>query len=330
MPRRVWESIRKAEERCRRLAEGQAGVISNGQAMELGLPDHVIKQRVQSGELVRVFRGIYRYAGLPMTRQTFLWACLLWAGKGARFSHTTAGSLWKLKGIASEVVEITLPKPKRSPHQDIVLHSSRRISKRDLTKIGRIPVTTVPRTLLDIGTQVTEEAVEIALDDALFRKLTTLRRVRDRIEEAGGQGCPGSHVLKSLMAFRSDEDNPCESPLETKLLRYVRHYRLPKPVVQFRVLVNGSLVARPDLAYPDRRLAIEAQSAAWHGNRARWEADLQRGNTLASLGWQVIHAFANRIRIGDPTLANEIKAAYRERERLIPQERFAESELWTP
>ena len=44
-----------------------------------------------------------------------------------------------------------------------------------------------------------------------------------------------------------------------------------------------------DFAYPDIKLAIEAEGYRWHSSRARWERDLERRNELTALGWRVIH-----------------------------------------
>ena len=67
----------------------------------------------------------------------------------------------------------------------IIAHGSR-LSGRHVTSIGSIRVTDPTRTLLDLGAVVPPWRVERALDDALRRGLTTLRRLRRRLRADGG------------------------------------------------------------------------------------------------------------------------------------------------
>jgi len=61
-------------------------------------------------------------------------------------------------------------------------------------------------------------------------------------------------------------------------------------VPQFQVRHEGRFVACVDLAYPERKLAIE-YDGLWHGGRGSWP-----GSTSAqrprSAGWRVIHVTA--------------------------------------
>jgi very-short-patch-repair endonuclease len=47
-------------------------------------------------------------------------------------------------------------------------------------------------------------------------------------------------------------------------------------------------VARVDMAWPDRRLALEADGVAWHGDPAALHTDRARQNALAVLGWTTL------------------------------------------
>jgi len=44
-----------------------------------------------------------------------------------------------------------------------------------------------------------------------------------------------------------------------------------------------------DFAFPEARVAIEADGYRWHSGRARWERDLARRNSLTALGWRIVH-----------------------------------------
>src|SRR5205823_4941588 len=71
-----------------------------------------LDRAVASGLLVRVQRGIVRLALAPRSRESRLWAALLWAGDGAVLSHDSAGRLWNLEGLPRELpaeIDVTVP-----------------------------------------------------------------------------------------------------------------------------------------------------------------------------------------------------------------------------
>lgn len=92
--------------------------------------------------------------------------------------------------------------------------------------------------------------------------------------------------MRALLDAR--EEVVPESVFERRLLRVLRAAGLPKPELQYEVRDGGRLVARVDFAYPDARLAIEADGFSHHSGRPAWERDRARGNVLVRLGWRVI------------------------------------------
>ena len=64
---------------------------------------------------------------------------------------------------------------------------------------------------------------------------------------------------------------------------------LPEPRYEYQVLdAAGAFIARVDLAYPERKVAIELDSVRWHLNRSSFEADPRRKNKLILAGWTVL------------------------------------------
>ena len=64
---------------------------------------------------------------------------------------------------------------------------------------------------------------------------------------------------------------------------------LDRPVMEHRICdQTGDLVAQVDLAYPNRRLAIELDSKQWHLNSVSFERDPRRRNALMVVGWTVL------------------------------------------
>ena len=53
---------------------------------------------------------------------------------------------------------------------------------------------------------------------------------------------------------------------------------MPQPDMQFAIKANDRVIAVVDFAYPDARLAIEADGYRWHSGRVRWDRDRARRN----------------------------------------------------
>ena len=272
-----------------RLAATRHGVFSRSQAIKLGATRGLIARRIANARWESLYQGVYRLAGTASTyRQRLLAACLA-AGSGAVASHRSAGAIKQLPRMPDGIVELSVPRTRRVTHAGIKIHHVGVLPTADTTVVDGIPVTTVTRTLIDLAAVVSVDIVEEALDDALRRGLTSVRRLRRRLDELNPRGRTGTGALRVLLDARATGATP-ESVLETRLLRHLRRARLPLPVCQFPIRHDGRIVAVVDFAYPDKRVAIEVDGYRWHSGRGRWQSDLARRNALAALGWRVIHA----------------------------------------
>lgn len=63
---------------------------------------------------------------------------------------------------------------------------------------------------------------------------------------------------------------------------------LPVPVPQFEVRLPGERKAFLDFAWPDVRLALEADSYRHHAGRLAWSRDRTRNNAVISRGWRIL------------------------------------------
>lgn len=243
----------------------------------------MVRHRLSTGRWERLHTGVYRLAGTPPSwRQTLLAICLAW-GPGSVVSHAAAAALWRLAGFAPGPIELIIPRG-RVRRLGGIIHRPVDLSPVDVTTVDAIPVTTLARTLLDIAGTSPPDVVEEALDDALRRKLASLSRLRWRLHETAERGRPGITLLRSLLEARAHPTEVPQSVFETRLLRELRDAELPEPVPQYEIRDRGRLIAIVDFAFPDHRIAIEADGYRWHSGRRRWERDLGRRNALTALG----------------------------------------------
>ncbi|MGH2812029.1 MAG: type IV toxin-antitoxin system AbiEi family antitoxin domain-containing protein [Actinomycetota bacterium] len=297
---------------CAALASRQDGVISRRQALERGLTASEISREVRSGRWEIVFPGVYRIAGAPASWKLSLTAACLW-GQGVTFiSHRAAGALYEMPGLPRGIIEITTSRNLRSHDPDLIIHRGVLLAPPDRAVFGTLPVTSPARTLIDLAGVATPEVLEVALDDALRRRLITLPRLRWRIATLGVAGRGGGTLIKNLLEARASAGPAAESPLETRVIRMLRRSGLPEPARQYEVRSGGKLIGRIDLAYPRHRLGIEVDGLRYHSGRRQLERDLLRRNRLEREGWRIVHATSEQLKAGPNELIATVRSLLEE------------------
>ncbi len=289
------------------IAAGHHGLIARRDALRV-LSKAAVARRVRSGVWHRVHEGVYRPAGAPETwEQRLLAAC--WAG-GERgvVSHRSAAAIWNLPGSDRELVEITGPRWRRSRHDGVVAHESKHLDERDLTEVNGLVTTRPVRTVVDLAAVLEPRTLEEAVDELLRREGVDVGTLGRCLERLGGTIRAGGAVLAALLEDRLGEPLGA-SGLETRLLRALRTAGLPKPACQYEIRARGRLLARVDAAYPEHRIAIEADSYRWHGGRGKFELDLARRNRLTAAGWVVVHVTARELDDGAPAALAALRRA---------------------
>ena len=277
----------EADARCAEIARVQFGLIARFQALQY-LSAAAIKRRCSSGRWHQVLPGVYALSGAPQSDARRIMAAVLWARGRAETrarscaSHGTAARLWGIGG-AGQTVHVISPRPLKNRDEEIVIHRVE-LEEIDITAVQGIPVTTVARTLFDLGATHSLKEVESALEAALRKGLVSLPRLRWQVDRSAGCGRRGSSTLRRLLEERTRGYIPSESELELRLFRILKQARLPLPTRQNVIKHQGRFIARVDYAYPSRQLVIEVHGWKHHGAKGRWQADLARGNLVMLSG----------------------------------------------
>ena len=235
-----------------------------------------------------ILRSIYGVSGSPEGSRQRMMALSLWCSDKGAISHESAAQLWELRIEDSGKVEVTVTTKRPCPTHGVTLHFCS-LPPSDVATFDAIRVTTAARTLVDLAGSTDPEALEIALDDALRRRLVRIDRLLRQLDRLPRRGRAGTGRMRRLLAERNSKIVP-HSPLETLIGRVFRASDLELPVSQFRVLVGRLFVARLDYAWPELKVGVECESFDFHSGRLEWRRDAARLNELASLGWIVLRA----------------------------------------
>jgi hypothetical protein len=200
--------------------------------------------------------------------------------------------LWKLDGVTSRILEITVPNSKLPVPAGVVVHRTRRVLP--ASEIDGVAVTTVERTLLDLAAVCPERVLEKALSSALHQRLTTVEQMAQTLVEEGGRGVRGTRKMRRTLEYVSYDATG--SPAEVDLARLMRSSPIPPPVCQLEIALPDGSRAYPDFAWPRRRKCIEVDGFDSHGSPEALERDLARQNLLLESGWQMRRFSARKIR----------------------------------
>ncbi len=275
------------------LASLQHGVLNRDQALGFGSSTNEIARRVAVGRWIALGNGVYHVAGSPRTWLFHLWTAVLRGGEGSAVSHRAAAQLWGIRRYG-DPVEILTPRPRRFRVSDVVVHTSTKYDHSDITEFEGLPVTTVERTLMDLGAVKHWRQVEHALDAALRDNLTTLSTVQRRLSIRRGRGRRGVGVLATILMERG-VGPIVESTYEREFLHLIEPLAIPPPQPQYEIRAGDRFVARVDIAWPAERVAVEIDGHRFHATRTQRAADAGRQNELELLGWKVLRFTTDQV-----------------------------------
>jgi uncharacterized protein DUF559 len=270
----------KRQPRPAELATEQGGPISREQLLALGVTPGAIKSWLRSGRLHCYLRNVYLLGHEAITTKGRMLAPVLAYAPGAVLSHRSAAMWWGFSHTARSKVDITAPGRTRRKQDGIDLHLVRALDPRDTTEHEGVPITTVPRTLLDLAEVVPPRQVERAVNEAERLKLFDAAAMQALLARS-----PGRRGLKPLRDLLSDflPEPHLRSEMERLFREFCIDFELPIPDMNIDVL--GYEV---DAHWPGTNLIVELDSHAFHLNPTAFEEDRKRDAALLLAGYRVL------------------------------------------
>lgn len=147
----------------------QHGLMTSGQALEVGITRQRCRQLVQRGIWERADRGLYGPAGAPWSWKRRLMGAVLVAPPGTLASHRAAAALLGVGGIDHPPVEVTIPRCTNLRRAGIVVHESTDLHLAEVRRIDGIPLTGPRRLAMDLGAVVSEARFRHAVREIRFQ-----------------------------------------------------------------------------------------------------------------------------------------------------------------
>jgi hypothetical protein len=259
------------------------------QAVRLGISRQVLRGRLESGEVRRVFSNVYVPADIPDTlasRAAALSVVLppfaIVCDRSAAWLHGVDAFRFRELGIPPplDVVSIRDLTPLR---RGGVNGGERDLDPLDITEVGRVRVTTALRTALDLGCKLKRQLALATLDQ--FMRLHGLTLVDFNAQLPRFRRRRGVIQLRQLVRVG---DSRAESPGESWVRLAIHDAGLPPPEPQLSIGLGNRELYRLDLGYKFQRVAVEYDGRAHHSSDEQIADDQARRSWLADRGWTII------------------------------------------
>lgn len=262
-----------------RIAARQHGAVTREQLLAAGLTARMIDERISTGMLLPVHRGVYLLSWGPRSPLASEAAAVLACSPQALLSHRTAGRLWELPVATPYAIELTVVGRHRKSPKGLIVHSVSRLAASELRRHAGIPITSPSLTVLDLAALTAESALQAIVNEARVLRLLTeeelhatlrrhprragARRVRKLLDSERGPRITRSEAeRKALMVMRAHGIEPDDSDVQ------LGPYRM-------------------DFFFERELLAVEVDGYRYHGTPKRFVDDRRRMAYLASRGIQV-------------------------------------------
>jgi len=229
-------------------------------------------------------------------------AAVLACGRGAVLSHRAAARLWRLLSRNPSAIEVTRVSGWIAP-AGVSCHRAH-VPDDERTAIEGIPVTTVPRTILDLAALVPRRQVELALNEAEVLQLWDKLSIADLLHRYPGRR--GTAVLRGVLEDGARCAGVTRNDFEERFVRLVDVYGLPRPRFNADLVVAGRFF-EVDCVWDEARLAVELDGRATHGTRRAFEGDRERDRLLLTAGWRVVRVTWRQLRDEEAKIAADLR-----------------------
>ncbi|MFC8731414.1 hypothetical protein ACFT5B_03010 [Luteimicrobium sp. NPDC057192] len=272
------------------------------------------EMRMRSRELHAPVPGVRMDPALRDDLVAVCRAVALLLPDGAAFSHLTAARLWGLpvsrrveRDRKLHVTGVGAGRPVRT--ERVVPHEG--LPERERRTRHGVAVTSPVRTWFDLGGllgpgHLDERGAERRGVDPLHEELVVLTDALladDGLRQVPRYGVgpadlgralaasAGARGVRRLRRAFGDASQFVDSPPETRLRLGLTRAGFPLPVVGADLVTSvGAWVARPDLCWPQVRVAVDYDGAP-HLSRRKLRSDVERRDSLERVGWRHVVVF---------------------------------------
>ena len=260
------------------LAGRQFNRVSRSQLAELGFTDNAVRHRVAAGRLVIVEQGVFAIAPVLAHDDWGLWMGATLTCTGSALSHASAICAYGLSSLQRYLEAVTRPGtggPRR--HGGLLVYRSSTLPGETTTLEG-IPITTVPRTLLDQAARTSERALARYVREAVRLEWISLRALGDALGAFRGRRGAG-RLAAAVSRYAGLPLDRARSGAEIRAMEVLREAGRQLPRLNVRIAGEEA-----DLSWPRQRRIVEIDGGPFHLDRGE---DARKQGVWEAAGWIV-------------------------------------------
>jgi very-short-patch-repair endonuclease len=259
-----------------------------------------------------VERGVYAVDGLPLDPDRGVLATTMATRGLVAVSHLAAARRFEVPGYSRAPLELSVERGVRLRRTGIRVHESTDLDRCRIVQIDGIPVTDAGRMLLDLARYVGPSRLARNMEACRRAGFVDWSDLTRTLLAHARRGRPGIRRFREVLAASCHRETITDSDFEMLVLALLLEHGLPEPVLHHQVWDGDRFVAEVDLAYPERRVAMECDGDV-HLEKPVHERDLPRQNDLILLGWTVLRFTPDRYWTRPDTIIRDARAALRTR-----------------
>lgn len=274
-------------------------VYSRRQLTDAGIHPRLVSSPV----LTRVLPGHYTRSDHPADLRAVALAAQRLIGGGAVVCAESAAELYRMRlpdrmtragGAAIHLRAMVGPAPRSTP----LLVVRRKAPARSLLLHG-VEISHPLVALQEIATRTSRRELVVAVDSVVADRFGTVSKIplAEVQEYAAGATGRGASALRDAVALARER---VWSPQETEVRLMLNDNGWDRPVLNHPVIDPATgVVHYVDLAYPERRIAIEYDGRDHVTDRERVKRDHRKSAALHAEAWTVIRIYSEDLH--DPT-----------------------------
>jgi hypothetical protein len=264
--------------RVSEVAAHQHNRFSLAQAQALGATARVVAHRLATGRWVAVHEAVFAIAPV-LDDDRGRWMAATLTAPGTALSHASAAAAWGWWDRPRDV-EVVTRRGSGGPRRldGVLVHRSLTLEGETLLHHG-IPVTNVPRTLIDLTPHIGSRLLARCVREAIRLRTTSAAAIIDAL--AGRyRGRRGSRRLALTVArYTGLPLERARSGAEVAALELLRDAGRPMPDLNRRIVGEEA-----DLSWPALRLIIEIDGRQYHLDAGE---DARKTELWEHAGWTV-------------------------------------------
>jgi hypothetical protein len=250
-------------------------------------------------------RGVYSVGHRIVSAEGRWMGAVLAVGDDAVLSYRSAAALLRLRPTSRAAIDVTTPRRAHS-RRGIDVHRTRYLPPEDVTRIRRIPCTTVARTLIDLAEILGPQDIQRVLERAEINGQFDLRALQETLERHTGHR--GAARLCRALAGYDPALKFTRTEIERLFVELCRRFGLPEPAVNVPISLPEGGTAIVDALWLKERLAVETDGRETHATHAAFERDRHRDAQLMLLGFRVARFTWRQVTTDPAAVAETVRA----------------------